>query len=110
MDVESTQNTLSIASVVGVGSSAHQLSSGKGPEQSVADFDAEQEGIELGNIPRVPNTPQHENHVVNSGLAQQLAAAKQELATMTAERDSALCAIAERNTRPEQDLHELTND
>ena len=61
--------------------------------------------------------------MVDSGLEQQLAqaqsdlaAAKQELAarneeiaTMTAEHDSTMCAIAERNTRLEQDLHELTN-
>jgi hypothetical protein len=65
VDVELTQNMLSIASVVGVGSSAHQLSPGKGLQQYVADFDTEQEGIELGG---------------HSDLEQQLGQAQSDLA------------------------------
>jgi hypothetical protein len=96
MDVELNHNRLSIASVGSTmeipGSSGNQLSAGKGLEQSVADFDAEQEGIELGDRPSaISNTPR-EKHVVDSGLEEQLAQALLEIkeknlliTTMTAE-------------------------
>jgi hypothetical protein len=125
VDVELNHNRLSIASVGSTtempGSSGHQQSAGKGLGQYVADFDAEQEGIELGERPSaVSNTPR-ENHVVESGLEQQLAQAQSdlaaakllldeasllEIAAMTAEHDSTMRAIAERNARLEQNLIE----